>query len=275
MTRSAICLALVLIGLPASAWAQPSSDGPTLTDDDRARELYLRGERMYAAGDYDEAIDLFRQAYELSGRAALLFNLANAYERAGRLEAAIDALRRYAPSAPEYDQATVNARITALEARVEAEGTGGVSPGPGDLPPPRYSTPAPRRGAGDGGGGGGGGGDGGLIAAGVVFLGLGLAAGGVGIGLGLAKTDATNGLALLCPGGVCVAEARELLDRESGFALGADISWAAAGALGITGLVLLIVGATSGGDSADGAAAWRVLPSAGPQGGGVHVVGTL
>ncbi len=61
--------------------------------DARARELYLQGDREYQAGRYEQAVAAFQEAYRLSGRPLLLFNLANAYERLGRYAEALEALR--------------------------------------------------------------------------------------------------------------------------------------------------------------------------------------
>ena len=73
--------------LPLSAHAQeqptpePEPPGVSSDDDEKARLLFKEGDGHYAAGRYEKAIELFEQAYELSKRPDLLFNLANAYER--------------------------------------------------------------------------------------------------------------------------------------------------------------------------------------------------
>lgn len=90
-----------------------------LGPDERARELYLQGDRLYAEGNYDEAIVALKEAYDLSRRPALLFNIANAYERLGRYEEALLYLNQYAPSAPEHQRHIVLKRIRALELRAE------------------------------------------------------------------------------------------------------------------------------------------------------------
>src|SRR5258706_16478997 len=45
----------------------------------RARELYQKGLTHYDLTEYDRAIEEFKQAYELSSRPELLFNLAQTY----------------------------------------------------------------------------------------------------------------------------------------------------------------------------------------------------
>lgn len=267
-------LAALAVASPSAHCAAQAEEAPAADADAQARELYLRGDRLYAEGRYTEAIDLFRQAHELSGRPELLFNLANAYERAGQIEEAIAALRSYAPHAPAYDADTIARRIRALEGRLESGESGATEaePEPGDTPPPRYLPDAPgaapERTSADGDTAGGDGGGTALVATGLVILGLGLAAGGIGLGLGLAMQDASTELETLCVDGVCPEAAQDTLDRESSLALGADISFGIAGAFALTGLILTIVGATSGGDSNDDVA---VTPAFGPNGGGLHV----
>ncbi len=85
--------------------------------DARARELYSQGDRAYAEGRYNDAIRAFRDAYDLSGRFLLLFNLANACERAGLYRDAATHLRRYAEAAPAGERGQLDSRIRNLETR--------------------------------------------------------------------------------------------------------------------------------------------------------------
>jgi len=92
--------------------------GAAPSDDERARQLYRHGDRLYAQGNYEEAANAFEQAYALSERPLLLFNLANAYERQGAWARALQALRRYSPHADERDAKLVQSRIAYLERRL-------------------------------------------------------------------------------------------------------------------------------------------------------------
>ena len=102
----------------------PSEPAPTRTgreaDDARARELYVIGDEFYANGRYEAAEEAFAEAYRLSGRPLLLFNLANAQERSGRWPEAVQSLRRYREQAPPAEHAELDARLLALERRIEA-----------------------------------------------------------------------------------------------------------------------------------------------------------
>jgi TolA-binding protein len=89
--------------------------------DTEARTLYQRGASLYDEGRYEDAVLAWQQAYDLSPRPLLLYNIANALERLGRLGEALDALDRYRPSAGDDERTKVEARIDNLKRRVEEQ----------------------------------------------------------------------------------------------------------------------------------------------------------
>ena len=93
-----LACALAVMTTPA---ATPAHAGDSAGDegDKRARELYIRGDKAYAEGDYEAALAAFEEAYELSGRHALLYNMANAHERLGEYDKALEKLRKFLPHA--------------------------------------------------------------------------------------------------------------------------------------------------------------------------------
>lgn len=105
----------------ATALAQPDGGSSGDNKDAEARKLYRQAEGDYAAGRYEEAAAKFTRAYELSDRAALLFNVANAYERMGEYRKAADNLRLYLKSPKVKDVVSVRERIRRLEAALEAQ----------------------------------------------------------------------------------------------------------------------------------------------------------
>lgn len=121
LRASLLPASLLLVAPVARAQDELEPEERNLTDDERARELYLRGDRLYAEGSYDEAVIAFEQAYELSRRPPLLYDMANALERLGRYEEALHRLNQYVPSAPDHQRATVLKRIRSLEARAEEQ----------------------------------------------------------------------------------------------------------------------------------------------------------
>ena len=84
-------------------------------DRDGAKRAYQAGVEAYADADYARAAELFEQAYAGSCATPLLFNLANALERAGDRAAAADALEAYLAENPDLPSADeIRARIERL-----------------------------------------------------------------------------------------------------------------------------------------------------------------
>lgn len=101
-------VAVVLLGaLPSSATAQ-NADG-------EARELFRAGEAAYARGRYDAALERFREAHALSGRALLLFNIGQCLDRLRRDDEALETFEQYLTSEPEGPHhVDVQRRVVAL-----------------------------------------------------------------------------------------------------------------------------------------------------------------
>ncbi len=89
-------------------------------DVDRARLLFVEGQRAYDAGRFEEAAEKMKAAYELTRSPELAFNVGRVYERMSEYNEAIRYFRIYArrgqPS--ESELADIRRRIRALaEAR--------------------------------------------------------------------------------------------------------------------------------------------------------------
>jgi hypothetical protein len=90
-----------------------------------AREAFKRGEAAYSAGNYDAAVREWTNAYSVDPRPRIQFNLSQAYERMGRLEDAIAALKSFLETGnPDEDPtwSDANARLVALQQRLAATG---------------------------------------------------------------------------------------------------------------------------------------------------------
>jgi tetratricopeptide (TPR) repeat protein len=148
----------------ASAETGASSAAPVTDAHERARALFDRGQVQYALGEYDQAIALFREAYELSSAPILLFNIAQAHRLKGDCAHAVELYRhfvRIAPDAPLAEEArrhiSTLAPTCALDHRAppapEAEpaledvrpaapvlGSSSSPPGPGPVDRPRSSA---------------------------------------------------------------------------------------------------------------------------------------
>lgn len=97
---------------------------PVASAQDDARTLFQRGQVAYSQGDYDAAIEQWTSAYGMDPRPLLQWNLAQAYERLGRLDEAASALDLYLEHADPSDehQADARARLGAIRTRIESTG---------------------------------------------------------------------------------------------------------------------------------------------------------
>jgi tetratricopeptide (TPR) repeat protein len=118
-----LALALALSPLMAQA-AEPDP----LSD---AREHYERGMSHYQLGEFTQAIDEFKVAYEASRAPGLLFNLAQASRLAKLYEQAVHFYRAYLRARPDApNRADAEARILELEPLVEAQRQRELNPPP-------------------------------------------------------------------------------------------------------------------------------------------------
>jgi len=258
----ALCLILGLLLAPSLAFG----------DDNRARELFENGARLYDEGLYDDAITAWQEAYRLSpDRHLLLFNMANAYERLGRYQEALDHLNRYRALAPKDERETLERRIRAIERRM-AELKERAAKG-SDVDPlldtsgsqlTVTSTSSAKKGGGDG-----------PHPAGIALLaggGAGLAVGGIFGGLALNERASAQSLCVVTAGDatLCPTEAKEHIDQDRTYSAVGDIAMIAGGVALGAGVIVLVVEATGGGGQANNL---RVLPSVGPGGAAVTFEG--
>ena len=113
----ALCVAGAVALASPVASAAPKSE--RAASEIRARELFQKGDKDYAEGRYEESLAEFQEAYDLSGRAQLLFNISNAQERLGKLAEAAESLEKYLASGKVKDKDVVQKRIANLKKRVE------------------------------------------------------------------------------------------------------------------------------------------------------------
>jgi tetratricopeptide (TPR) repeat protein len=205
--------AATFAAVPCAA-AQEGAPSGDDEKDRRAKDLYEQGNTHYDLAEYDQAIDLFKQAYALSHRPTLLYNIAQAYRLKGDCEQALQVYRNYLrvdPGSPF--RAKVESRVAEMETcvkdptrkpvgkeAIQEGGGGGGSAAEGKGP----KAPA---GPGVIGGGGGGGESTGSEASpggtkkliGLVTAGVGVAAIGTGVYFSLAAKDKSDQVAEQCP----------------------------------------------------------------------------
>lgn len=221
MAVSATSSAL-LLGWCASAFAQ-LADAPHSEDDadvDQAVALFEVAERRYQEGRFEEAVSLLLEARELHREAVLSYNLGRAYEELDRLPEAIEAYREYLIEAPDArDRAAVQSRIARLEANVARARAPHVAE-PED--PSGGPSPWP-----------------------FVFGGVGIAAGGAGALFGVLSLESRSDAA---SDPIHQTSRQSFRDAET-FALVANVSWIAGGAILLASLVWLVIDLASGDES--------------------------
>lgn len=117
MRNAMLLIATLLLG----AFAVPFTSTASAQD---ARELFQRGRGAYETGDFEGAVEAWRAAYELDPRPLLQFNLAQAYERLGRLQESLDAYERFLAAAPSDAEDVPAARIRAAAIQQRLARTG-------------------------------------------------------------------------------------------------------------------------------------------------------
>jgi tetratricopeptide (TPR) repeat protein len=90
---------LVLCVLASAAFAGPKE--PTIPQ--KADALFEKGQASYQAGNYQEAIDEFKQAFELVKDPVYLFNIAQSYRKVADCVNASDFYNRYLTEAPNAE----------------------------------------------------------------------------------------------------------------------------------------------------------------------------
>jgi hypothetical protein len=144
-THASILAALVLALLRSTAQAQPSATPPPAPDaqtarDQHARSLFEKGREAYGDGRYRDAWAYFHEAYQLSERPELLYNIGQTADRLGQDSDALRAFRMYLDRLPAaQNRHDVENRIHALEERVGASG----QPAPENLSEAQTSAATP------------------------------------------------------------------------------------------------------------------------------------
>jgi tetratricopeptide (TPR) repeat protein len=124
-------------------------------DEERAKAHFLAGQSYYDQASYADALKEFNEAYRISKRPALLYNIARCNEGLGDLDKAVASLQDYLAQAPNADdREAVQQRIKNLQDRlasrmpkhppVERGERGEPKPAPPQpTPPPTTATAAP------------------------------------------------------------------------------------------------------------------------------------
>lgn len=273
VTRSSIAALAAFFLLAGAPRAQAQQQQPRNEENEqRARELFEVGDDHYAAGRYEQAVEHFQRAYELSPQPALLFNIANALERMGEYQKAADHLRRYLDSPRADDIASVRERIRRLELAARAQNIDD-KPRDDDQPAAAPSTAAPAQ-----------------AQIGVegraerprrsrvlpvsLMVGGGVAIAGGVLAAFLSGQAGDDADALCNDAGLCTRDAKSELDREKRYALISDISIGVGVGCAAAGALLLFM-RRGDGDVPLERASLDIRPAIGTAGMGLEVHGAF
>ena len=248
LLRALAALALVWsLARPALAMSE---------EDERAKAHFLAGQSYYDQASYADALKEFNEAYRLSKKSALLYNIARCFEGLGQLGDAVNMLERYLTDEPATpDRTSIEERIHNLKERQQRA----AAPPPPVAPPPARLAPPPpppmtstsgrhhRRWTWIVGG------------AGVALL-------GAALGTGIASQLDYNGLHTDCPGHACASGGnyQSRIDSGKQLSLATDVLWPVGAAAVATGVVLFFLEGRHGHTHA------ALAPATQTAGGSVH-----
>lgn len=132
---------LFCLGLCLTAAAQPHpAPAPGGERDQQARVLFEQGRAAYDDGNYRDAWAAFHEAYRLSARPELLFNIGQTADRMGHDADAIKAFSLYLKRLPDApNRRDVENRVRALREHNDSENAAAPEPPPPSVP----SQPSP------------------------------------------------------------------------------------------------------------------------------------
>lgn len=114
-----VWIALVLVSFTPPRTAQAQNAAPAGSEQ-QARTAFESGRIHYDNGEFDAAASAFEEAYELSGREGLLYNIYLAYRDAGAEEQAAEALRSFLTRVEVIEnRAQLESRLKALDAGIQ------------------------------------------------------------------------------------------------------------------------------------------------------------
>lgn len=136
--RTAAVVSWLLVG---TAFAQTGTAASA--DDDVAHGLFEAGNAAYAAGNYEEALRFFEQAYERSQRPALLYNIGQAADRLRDDDKVLASFKAYLDQVPDAaNRQEVEHRIGALK-RARRARAASATPSPQSSRDPMPAAPTP------------------------------------------------------------------------------------------------------------------------------------
>ncbi len=279
ITLAACALMALTVPLPSTAQA---ADPPKSADTKRAEEFASQAFELYEKGDFAGAVALYQKAYAAAPAGAILFNIANIYDKKLRdKENAVEYYRRYLASTDTEAELVrrANDRMSALKLEIEAakaptpkqpEPTSTTTPktndGPATTPPSAEQSTSVAINSNQGSG---------MRAAGIVVGSVGIVLLGVGTAFGFVAKSKNDDSNAQCSGSACTARGLELTDSARSAATVSTITFVVGGAA-VAGGILLYVLAPRGSSSTSASRTrdrLRVTPVFSAAGAGLSVGG--
>lgn len=147
-TPTTLLCFLALLAAPLTAGAQgetgaPGSGTPSV-EDSAAERFFEAGRIAFNSGYYDQALRAFQEAYELSHRTALLYNIAVTLDRLERQREALDAYEQFLAAQPESDYArAVRSRVDIIRSHLPSVPETSTEPAEVTSDPSAAETSAP------------------------------------------------------------------------------------------------------------------------------------
>lgn len=114
-----LTLGLALFAAPRSAAAE---DAATKA----AKRYFTKGEKLFALGRFDEALEQYEKAFESKPLPGFLFNIAQCHRNLGNIDQAIFSYRKYLRESPDAEnREAVERQIEELEEEKARAGAGG------------------------------------------------------------------------------------------------------------------------------------------------------
>ena len=112
-------------------------------EEERAKAHFLAGQSYYDQASYSDALREFNEAYRISKRPALLYNIARCFEALDKYDDAVAMLQHYLEEEPgTSDRAAVETRIANLKQR-QADAAARVHKAPSEPPETKPAQPPP------------------------------------------------------------------------------------------------------------------------------------
>ncbi|MCC6746478.1 MAG: hypothetical protein IT371_02400 [Deltaproteobacteria bacterium] len=131
---------LLLVSAALLALVGQAHANPTPSDLELAKKHFELGRIYYDQAAYDRALTEFKEAYRLSKKPALLYNIGKCHESLGQLKDAITQYEKYLAETGQED-ANLKARVANLRSRLEAQEKASPKAGPTPRPQPEPTPP--------------------------------------------------------------------------------------------------------------------------------------